>query len=129
MSNAGGSTNRHLEVLGTQRSSEPGQEICRVELRVPEDLFYFSGHFEGDPVLPGVVQLDGAVLAQVERLWPDLGRLERMRRLKFIRIIRPGEVIGVKLTRKSTANQVTFLIESEGESCTSGILSFAAAGS
>lgn len=115
---------RHLKVLGATRVELDGRERWEVELEVPPDLLYFLGHFDGDPVLPGVVQLDDAVLTQVERAWPDLGRLERARRLKFVRPIRPGGVVRLALERRSDPGQVGFHIESGGETCTSGILIF-----
>ena len=121
-------TCRHLEVLRTDLTSEGDRETGQVELRVPEELWYFKGHFDGDPVLPGVVQLDSAVLAQVERIWPDLGRLEGVRQLKFSRVIRPGEVIRVTLERKKGAARVVCRISANQDLCTSGILSFSTVG-
>lgn len=115
---------RELEVLGTSSTESPSG--CVIDLRVPEDLFYFQGHFDGDPVLPGVVQID-EVLTQVERVWPELGRLERARRVKFIRIIRPGTKLLLTLTRRADPAQVAFRIDSAGEACSSGILVFTSA--
>ena len=115
---------RHLVTLGSIRARDEDLERMDVDLSVPADLFAFRGHFEGDPVLPAVVQLDGGVLPQVERAWPDLGCLERARRLKFVRPIRPGDVIRLSLERRNGARQVEFSIETGGETCSSGLLIF-----
>ena len=117
---------RELEELSTKDGvNDAGREVHTVELRVPENLLYFQGHFKNDPVLPGVVQLNTVVLSRIERRWPELGRLEKMRRLKFIQIIRPGDVIAVRLERKATPNQVGLVITKGDEVCTTASLIFA----
>ena len=113
---------RELEVLGTSVTED--RRGCEVELRVPEDLLYFRGHFDGDPVLPGVVQID-EVVAQIERIWPELGTLERARRIKFIRVIRPGTTLDLRLTKRADPAQIGFRIDSDEKACASGILVFA----
>lgn len=74
------------------------QESHRVllELTVPADLLYFNGHFDGAPILPGVVQLDWAISygRQYFALAPQfLGVLG----LKFQRVIIPGMVVQLEL--------------------------------
>lgn len=123
---------RELDVLGTTRGqTEKGEVFVEVTLRVPEDLLYFSGHFQGDPVLPGVVQIANTALAQVERCWPDLGRLESVKRLKFIHIIRPADTIVLRLVRRSKPGRRTIAMtisRDETTLCTSGVLTFSPGG-
>ncbi len=116
---------RELEVLRTAHGhTAKGAEFHEVELRVPEDLLYLSGHFPGDPVLPGVVQLNTVAMAQIEQIWPELGRLEQIRRLKFIHIIGPGERIRLRLEKRANPLQISLVILRDETLCTSGILVF-----
>jgi 3-hydroxymyristoyl/3-hydroxydecanoyl-(acyl carrier protein) dehydratase len=105
--------------------NDAGRAVRVVELRIPEDLAYFDGHFDGDPVLPGVVQLNTVALAHVETRWPELGHLEGTRRLKFIRPLRPGDTITLYLERKSAPRQVGLVIKKGDETCTTTTLLFA----
>jgi len=115
----------HLDVQHRERRNESGRELFVADLLVPTDLLYFQGHFEGDPILPGVVQLDGAVLPLVEEAWPELeGSLRRVMRLKFIAPIRPGDGIQVHLERRDDPNRVTFRIDRQETTCTRGTLCF-----
>jgi 4-coumarate--CoA ligase (photoactive yellow protein activation family) len=106
----------------------PGQEARRLEFAIPPDLHWFRGHFPGLPVLPGVVQLDLMVLRQAERLWPGVGTLRAVKRLKFSRLIRPGERVTLELTRDAARGTVEFHIDGPGGRCASGTLAFEAEG-
>jgi len=119
--------NTTLDVIDvTHQELESGGEVVEATVRVPEDLLYFSGHFPEDPVLPGVVQINGAALPLVERSWPDLGRLLGVKRLKFIKIIRPGDTLRVRLERRAAPGQVALTIFGDGDGpSTSGVLAFA----
>ena len=93
--------------------------------RVPPDLVYLRGHFEGAPVLPGVVQLQSLVLDLVERAWPAPERtLARVSQLKFRRPVRPGDELVVTLRR--AGEQVTFVIVCGDRTCSTGTLDYGA---
>ena len=91
---------------------------------VPRDLLYFRGHFDGDPILPAVVQLDGLVLQQIERIWPELGSPRQVLRLKFKRPVRPGERLELRLHMDASRPAVTFRIDGRAGPCASGTLVF-----
>jgi len=120
-----------LVVLEERSSVEPGREVSTVEARVPDDLPLFRGHFDGDPILPGVAQLE-ILLEAVESRWPDLGSLEEVPRLKHSSPVRPGQVLHITVTRKTKpelASEVSFRIarREHDEVCTTGIFRFALA--
>ncbi len=102
----------------------PGVDARRLTFTVPAELRWFEGHFPGDPVLPGVAQLDALVARQAERLWPDAGALRAVKRLKFSRVIRPGERIALRLERDAPRGIVAFSIEGRDGRCASGTLVF-----
>ena len=83
----------------------PGQSVlARYRVRGDED--FLAGHFPGNPILPGVIQLESlaqagaiAVLADArfqERL-PLFGGVEKVR---FRRVVRPGEEMLLEVTLK-----------------------------
>ncbi len=99
-----------------------GGERYGLTVRVPADLRYLEGHFEGNPIVPGVAQLLPLVLEPASRVWPDLGALRTLRRLKFKAALRPGDTLEVQLTRQ--AEKVRFELRRDGELCTRGALTF-----
>lgn len=93
------------------------------DVHVPSDLEFFRGHFPGEPILAGIVQLDLLVLRQVTETWPGLTRLARITRLRFRRPIRPGEDLVLSLVRSGPA-RVDFTIACREASCAAGTLHF-----
>lgn len=67
--------------------------------RVDGDHPAFQGHFPGDPVLPGVVQVDWALRMAEARLGP-LGPFLGLDRVKFLAPIRPGDTVELRLALK-----------------------------
>jgi 3-hydroxymyristoyl/3-hydroxydecanoyl-(acyl carrier protein) dehydratase len=96
----------------------------RFRIEIPPDLVYFDGHFEGEPILAAVVQLDVIILPRIEKLWPELGPLERATKMKFRSPIRAGEQITVRLVRKAGKKSVDVAMIRGDVECGSGTLFF-----
>jgi 3-hydroxymyristoyl/3-hydroxydecanoyl-(acyl carrier protein) dehydratase len=93
-------------------------------IKVPEDLMYFEGHFEGEPILAAVVQLDVVILPRIERLWPDLGSVERATKMKFRSPIRANDEITLRLKRKPGKRSVEVAMIRDDIECAGGTLNF-----
>ena len=112
-----------LLMAGHARRDAGGAEILEVSIGVPADLRWFRGHFEGNPVLPAVVQLLEA-LRLTTATWPDLAGLRRITRAKFRAPIRPSDDLRLGLTRARGAGKVAFEYRRGPEVCSSGTLEF-----
>ncbi|MDR0966339.1 MAG: AMP-binding protein [Myxococcales bacterium] len=92
--------NAPVELVPTRERPLPDGSGYVLSFHIPEDYFYFRGHFDGLPILPGVVQLELIVRRQISRLWPDLATgLRRVAQLKFKRTIEPGTDLFLTLRR------------------------------
>ncbi|MCC7461671.1 MAG: hypothetical protein IT480_04320 [Gammaproteobacteria bacterium] len=89
----------------------PSTHTVHQILHVPHDLGWFVGHFPGEPVLPGVVQLRWAVAAAGRLLGMAAGP-GSIRQLKFKSPIRPGCLLDLALTRTVDVAVVTFAFRS-----------------
>jgi len=78
---------------------------------LPSNLLYFKGHFEGFPVLPGVVQLDW-VMAEASH-WLGAASFEGVQRLKFMRPMLPDMVVRLDLKINRSKQQLTFRYSDE----------------
>lgn len=90
-----------------------------LQLSVPPDLAYFSGHFPKAPVLPGVVQVEWAL---------NLGRqllnlnaaFAGMEVLKFQQLVRPGDEIQLHLRFDPERRKLYFAYRNDTATCSSG---------
>ena len=90
-----------------------------VDLHVPVDLTFFSGHFPTAPVVPGVVQVDWAFnLAQELMTLPP--RFAGMEVLKFQQLLRPGDAVQLKLSFDQARCKLHFSYSTEQARCSSG---------
>ncbi|MBS7557405.1 AMP-binding protein [Pseudomonas sp. RC4D1] len=91
----------------------------QLQLAIPPDLAYFSGHFPQTPVLPGVVQVDWA-LALGQQLLDLPGRFAGMEVLKFQQLVRPGDRIQLNLRFDVQRQKLYFAFLNDGAPCSSG---------
>lgn len=68
-------------------------------LQIPADWSRFSGHFEGDPLLPALSQLADIILPAIREAFGG-GALASLRRVKWTRPVRPGAKLSLRLDRK-----------------------------
>jgi 3-hydroxymyristoyl/3-hydroxydecanoyl-(acyl carrier protein) dehydratase len=85
-----------------------------LSLAIPHDLRYFRGHFPTLAVLPGVVQIDWVM--NYGRRHFALGEVAvRTLRIKFRRLIRPGDRLLLTLAYQPARKQIEFsYADSEG---------------
>ncbi len=90
-----------------------------LQLAVPPDLAYFTGHFPQAPVLPGVVQVDWAMhLGQQLMDLPHV--FAGMEVLKFQQLVRPGDEIQLHLRFDSARSKLYFTYRNATTTCSSG---------
>ncbi|MEA2693716.1 MAG: 3-hydroxyacyl-[acyl-carrier-protein] dehydratase [Acidobacteriota bacterium] len=112
------------EVLSSERVGDG----WLLTARIPESSPFFTGHFPGHPILPGI-----AHLALVTRALSDWqGRevtLAGVRSWKLRRPVGPGETLAVRLSGSSGVGDagdggVAFVLEREGETVSRGTVSW-----
>ena len=90
-----------------------------LQLAVPPDLAYFTGHFPQAPVLPGVVQVDWAMhLGQQLMDLPHT--FAGMEVLKFQQLVRPGDEIQLHLRFDAARGKLYFTYRNATTTCSSG---------
>ena len=94
----------------------------RLSLDVSPELSWFQGHFPGEPVLPGIIQVHWA--SEVASILFDLeGPPQHIKRLKFSNVIVPPRIIELTLARHGD-REVQFQVQGEGLQHSQGRLVF-----
>lgn len=88
---------------------------------IRENSPWFNGHFPGDPIFPGIAQLQMVCDLIADALQVPL-QLVRLSRVKFKKIVRPGEVLDIKVTPGNKENLYSFTLLSEGRDVCSGMM-------
>jgi len=84
---------------------------------------WFAGHFPDDPILPGIAQLK-MVADLISGAEEGNLIMTGLSRIKFRKIVRPGELLDIHATRGKEKNKYTFRITSGNEEVCSGVMLF-----
>jgi 3-hydroxymyristoyl/3-hydroxydecanoyl-(acyl carrier protein) dehydratase len=108
------------------RLIERDAEHALFELVAPRDLVYFDGHFHGQPILAGVVQVDW-VIGHGRRFFDLPPRFRGIQALKFQRVIAPDTPFRLELVYQAAQSTLSFKISTALGTHASGRVLFAAA--
>ncbi len=134
--NAQGKTT-HSQLLALLEQAPRSPHLCmleRSEVRVllqvglPTDLFYFEGHFDIAPILPGVVQVDWAI-KNASQYFDMLPQFRAIHALKFERIIRAETQLFLELMYDIEKGSLSFRYYSPDGQHSSGRIIFTAGSS
>ena len=90
-------------------AEEVRDDAVTLRMRLPAGLFWFQGHFPGQPVLPGVAQL-GWVTEAVARIAPG-AVLREIEQVKFMRPMVPGDEAQLAVRKVSAGDPARFAFE------------------
>ena len=94
-------------------------EAGRKSIKVDADSPWFSGHFPDNPIFPGIAQLELIVKLISEATGTPL-KLIGMSRVKFRKIVRPGDRLDIQVAPGTKKDQYTFRIVGDKEDVCSG---------
>jgi 3-hydroxymyristoyl/3-hydroxydecanoyl-(acyl carrier protein) dehydratase len=87
------------------------------------DSPWFSGHFPNSPILPGIAQLK-MVADLIAASGSSNLRITGLSRVKFRKLVRPGERLDIQVTGSDMQNHYLFRITSGDEDVCSGKMLF-----
>ena len=92
------------------------------EISVPSESHWFSGHFPGEPILPGIAQLE-MVFDTIKELTQKNLRISNVRKVRFKQIIRPDDSIKIIVRyQKHGSLLFSFRVIVKGHLACSGIM-------
>lgn len=103
------------------------REAACFRLRLDPGHFAFEGHFPGQPILPGVVQLDWAARLGAEVFGP-LGEFRGLRSIKFQGLIEPGAEVELYLDYHPGQGILSFIYTQDTVRKSTGMLLFTTRG-
>lgn len=92
--------------------SQKGKTSVELQLFIPMNLYYFQGHFPGTPILPGVVQTHWAIHYGRE-FFPLQTHFSQLEAVKFQQVIRPHEVVTLRLDYNTDKDKLVFSYTSQ----------------
>lgn len=99
----------------------PAPGAIQAQVVVHDDSPWFSGHFPGNPILPGIAQLH-MVAAVIARSRQEDLSIKRVQRVKFKKIVRPGERLEIDAAATSTLGLYSFRITHEAQDVCTGTM-------
>lgn len=99
------------------------EQSAHFDLMIPENLYYFSGHFPHFPILPGVVQTHWAVML-AHKVYNLPNPTPIGMQVKFQRTLRPGMQVALILDFIPSKERVNFTYRSTQGMHSSGQLRF-----
>ncbi|MFZ9001613.1 MAG: 3-hydroxyacyl-ACP dehydratase FabZ family protein [Bacteriovoracaceae bacterium] len=92
---------------------ERGAQHIHTRKYVKADEYYFKGHFPGNPIMPGVLLQEcafqsGSLILVNEKAGNKTGVVSRVSDVKFRSLVRPGDVIDIKVELKEELSGAYF---------------------
>ncbi len=101
--------------------AQAGEREFELELEVPDDLCFLRGHFDGFPVVPGVVQLQWVIEWAAEWLG-EKPHVHSVEALKFKQLLVGGMRFRLRLERTNDNRKLRFKLWNERGEFSSGRL-------
>lgn len=101
----------------TIEKRQSGEIMAR--MRSGAESPWYAGHFVNDPILPGVAQLH-MVSDLLQRTVAAGSFPGAFHRVKFRKIVRPGELLDIQVTPGNKDNHFVFIITSQATDVCSG---------
>ena len=98
----------HWQLLQEAHSKE--QNRMEAQSFVPADSLWFSGHFPGEPILPGIALISLVWQAIVQ----DAGKrnekisLASLKKVRFAKPVQPGENLSVFITGNQSVEEILY---------------------
>jgi 3-hydroxymyristoyl/3-hydroxydecanoyl-(acyl carrier protein) dehydratase len=107
--------------LSTDTTEVDDEKVITARSIVEQESPWFDGHFPDDPVLPAIAQLDLVSKVITEAMAGELV-LHSLSRIKFKKIIRPGDILDIRAVPAKTEHHYSFSICNEQQEVCSGKL-------
>jgi 3-hydroxymyristoyl/3-hydroxydecanoyl-(acyl carrier protein) dehydratase len=77
---------------------------------VPADSPWFSGHFPGEPILPGIALIYMAEQAIIQDALAkgEQVQLHALKRVRFTQLVRPGETLSLNISGEGAGENILF---------------------
>ncbi len=99
-----------------------GENEITCKASVQEGSLWFSGHFPGDPILPGIAQL-AMVFDAIQKVHTGSREISEIRRVRFKQVIRPGDTMELTITSSvESSDHYSFKIMIKGDLACSGTM-------